>query len=222
MAKKRVKPQLTVSLLCKEAAAYAAAQSILPVKSLYGVTDGKAVGTYVEHEFRDYLEARYTFAPCNSAMGIDYPDIDVDMKVTSIAQPQSSCPFKNARQKIFGLGYGLLVFVYQKTDDAAAATSTLQMVHTLYLEPHLTADYQMTQSISRMLEQHANVDDLIALMRDRNLQVDDIEAKKIAEEILKNPPAQGYLTISNALQWRLQYGRAIAQAGVVEGIHKLQ
>ena len=42
---------------------------------------------------------------------------------------------------------------------------------------------------------------------DRNLPVDDIEANNIAEELLKAPPAQGYLTISNALQWRLQYSR---------------
>lgn len=36
-----------------------------------------------------------------------------------------------------------------------------------------------------------------------------IEARAIADEILRNPPKQGYLTISNALQWRLQYGRVI-------------
>lgn len=52
--------------------------------------------------------------------------------------------------------------------------------------------------------------------------VDEIEARSIAEDLLKQPPEQGYLTISNALQWRLQYGRVIAQAGEVDGLHKLR
>ena len=41
----------------------------------------------------------------------------------------------------------------------------------------------------------------------------EIEARRIAQELLKNPPNIGYLTISNALQWRLQYRRLIEQAG---------
>ena len=45
------------------------------------------------------------------------PELGVDIKTTSIIQPQSSCPFKSARQKIFGLGYSLLVFVYKKEDN---------------------------------------------------------------------------------------------------------
>lgn len=36
------------------------------------------------------------------------------MKVTSIRQPQFSCPFKSARQKIYGLGYALLIFIYER------------------------------------------------------------------------------------------------------------
>lgn len=31
-----------------------------------------------------------------------------------------------------------------------------------------------------------------------------------------------YLTISNALQWRLQYSRVIAQAGAVDGIIRVR
>lgn len=37
-----------------------------------------------------------------------------------------------------------------------------------------------------------------------------------AESLLKNPPQIGNLTISNALQWRLQYKRVITKA--LEGI----
>ena len=40
--------------------------------------------------------------------------INTDIKVTSIKQPQSSCPFKSAREKVYGLDYDLLLFFYVK------------------------------------------------------------------------------------------------------------
>jgi hypothetical protein len=54
------------------------------------------------------------------------------------------------------------------------------------------------------------------------LPVDDIEASKLADEILAHPPEIEYLTISNALQWRLQYGRVIEKAGAVSGIERIR
>ncbi len=216
------KKKLTTSLLCREAAAFAEAESTYPEPTLYGVTDGKAIGTYLEHKFRAYLDARYTFAPCNSASGVDFPDLQVDMKVTAITQPQSSCPFKSARQKIFGLGYSLLIFVYSKNDEVRTNTATLDLLHTVFIEKKCTADYTITKLIRNHLKSGCNAEDLIALMHDRNLPLDDIEAAKIAEELLKKPCEQGYLTISNALQWRLQYARVIEQAGKVKGIAKLR
>lgn len=53
------------------------------------------------------------------------------------------------------------------------------------------------------------------------LPLDDIQAQVLAEEVLGNPPQIGYLTISNALQWRLPYSRVIQQAGSVTGIEEL-
>lgn len=49
----------------------------------------------------------------------------------------------------------------------------------------------------------------------------ETEASNLADEILRNKPEIGYLTISNALQWRLQYGKIIEKAGEVNGINKL-
>ena len=46
-------PQLTVETLRAEAATFAAAESAHDEPSLYGVTDGKAVGTYLEHKFQN-------------------------------------------------------------------------------------------------------------------------------------------------------------------------
>lgn len=219
MAKQR---QLTEATLCAEASNFAKAQSIVPIPSLYGVTDGKAVGTYVEHAFTAHLSRLYRFTPCNSAEGVDFQDIPADMKVTSIKQPQSSSPFKSARQKIYGLGYGVLVFVYEKMDDPKTATALLNIVHTIYLEKTRTADYTMTRLILDHLKANADMDDLVGLMRDKNLPLDfEIEAPKLAEEIIRKPPLEGYLTISNALQWRLQYNHAIRHAGTTPGVNRL-
>ncbi len=216
------KTRLTVPLLCQEASVFAEAESTHPEPTLYGVTDGKAIGTHLEHKFRAHLDVKYTFTPCNSASGIDFPDLDVDMKVTAITQPQSSCPFKSARQKIFGLGYSLLVFVYEKTDDPNTNTAVLNILHTVFVEECHTADFTITKLILKHLEIGCNVEDLVGLMHDKNLPVSDIEATGIAEELLKAPCGQGYLTISNALQWRLQYARVIGEAGKVDGILKLR
>lgn len=215
------KAALTIPTLITEAALFSEAESSHDEPALFGVTDGKAVGTYLEHKFTAHLMDRYSFAGGNSASGIDIPSINVDIKVTSIRQPQSSCPFKSARQKIYGLGYNLIVFVYDKSDEPIAKTSRLTIQHTIFVEKERTADYQMTRGLREIVERDGNVEDIVAFLQDRNLPVDEIEAHNIAEHVLTNKPEQGYLTISNALQWRLQYGRVIQQAGTISGIQRI-
>lgn len=217
-----MKPRLTTKRLKNEAASFSESESKHAEPSLFGVTDGKAVGTYLEHKFQKTLHAGYNYVEGSSAKGIDFPVLKVDMKVTSIRQPQSSCPFKSARQKIFGLGYSLLVFVYDKTDDQKAQTSTLHIRHNVFIQSDCTADYQTTTGIREILQNNGNADDLVAFMTDRNLPVDEIEALKIAEDLMRKAPKQGYLTISSALQWRLQYSRVIEKAGSVSGILRLR
>ena len=212
---------LTISTLKSEARVFSTVESSHPEPSLYGVTDGKAVGTYLEHKFQAYLHTKYHYAEGSSAKGIDFPELEVDMKVTSIRQPQSSCPFKSARQKIYGLGYNLLVFVYEKTDDAATNTGLLNIHHTVFVDKSRTADFQTTSGLSQIIENDGNIDDVLAFFAERMLPLDDIQAQSLAEEVLENPPDLGYLTISNALQWRLQYSRVITQAGSVSGIEAL-
>ena len=111
------KRELTTELLCDEAREFSEMESTHGEPSLFGVTDGKAVGTYLEHKLQAALHHGYIYQGGSSAKGIDFPGLGVDLKVTSHKQPQSSCPYKSARQKIYGLGYSLLVFVYGKADD---------------------------------------------------------------------------------------------------------
>lgn len=184
-----------------------------PISSLFGITDGKAIGTYIEHEFRQYLANRYVFALGNSASGIDFPELDVDVKVTSLVQPQSSCPFKSAYQKVYGLGYHLIIFVYEKIDDYSNHTTQLIIGKSVFVDKHQTADWQTTKVLHEILDRGGNRDDIIAFLEDRNLPLDEIGRQQLAEHILHDRPSVGYLTISNALQWRLQYSRVLEKAG---------
>lgn len=218
-----VLPILTLKTLVAEAATFAQLESVHDEPTLFGVDNGKTVGTYLEHRFiLEHLKPKYSLNEGNSAFGIDLPGLEVDIKVTSVTQPQSSCPFKSARQKIYGLGYHLIVFVYAKTDNATQKTARLDIKHAIFVDKSRTGDYQMTRGVREIIDRDGNADDLVAFMQDKNLPVDEIEARNIAEETLKNKPGQGYLTISNALQWRLQYSRVIVEAGKVKGVRKVR
>lgn len=208
--------ELTLDILIQEAKHFSEIISTQNHTSLIGITDGKAVGTYVEHLFQEYLRSKYVMTVGSSALGIDLPSVNTDIKTTSYTQPQSSCPFKSARQKIFGLGYNLLVFVYNKHD--AAHSCTLKITHCTFIEADRTADYTITALIRKMLSVDANKEDIIALLNDKNVPGDDVTYNDLADEILENPPEQGYLTISNALQWRLQYKRVIGLDNSITGV----
>ncbi len=213
------KPTLTIPLLCTEAQAFAVLESQHREPKLYGVTDGKAIGTYLEQKFRAYLQQRYEFVPGNSANGIDFPGLDVDMKVTSAAKPQSSCPFRSVLQKIYGLGYGLLVFVYDKSDDDATRTATLDINDTVYVERHRTGDFLLTQGLRNiLLEKYGGIEDVVDFLAAQGLSSNGPELRNLAEHIFSNVPEQGFLTISPAFQWRLNYNRAIDKAGQEPGV----
>lgn len=214
---------LTLDHLQTAARQYATKLSSVGIPSLYGVNDGKTVGTHVEATFNAFISENYYHVPGNAAKGIDFPDLNVDLKVTSIKQPQSSCPFRNSTQKIYGLGYHLLVMVYEKTDDHMKQEANLNFLHVLFIKKERTADFQMTEGLRKILESDGMVEDIDAHLEEKNLPLDPASRWQLAEKIVEEPPAVGGLTISNALQWRLQYRRAIAIAkdGGNEGIRDL-
>lgn len=218
-----MKRKLTIDKLVEEAKAFCIAQSKFQHKELFGVTDGKAVGTLIEQKFQKHLNDKYQVTIGSSASGIDLPSADIltDIKVTSIKQPQSSCPFKDAKQKIFGLGYSLLVFVYDKADDAKTKTATLNFVSCSFISKERTADYTTTFRLREMVKDKANEEDIIAYLNDKNIPADEITLGQLAKQILKTSPEQGYLTVSNALQWRLQYQRIVDLKQQVRGITKI-
>src|SRR3989344_3219054 len=156
------KPVLSVDDLKREVRSYLSKANKHSFKELFGTTDGKAIGTYVEQEFRKYLGERYSFQWGNSASGIDFPSISTDLKVTSITQPQSSCPYKSANQKVYGLGYNLIVFVYKKKDDSKTKTAKIHFLHGIFIDNQTTSDFQTTSGINGIIGRNGNADDIIA------------------------------------------------------------
>ena len=216
-----MKQKLTIESLINEAEHFCAVNSGVYKPELFGVTDGKAVGTFVEHQFQEYLEDRYDLIRGNSANGLDLPSVNTDIKVTSINRPQSSCPYKDSKQKIFGLGYNLLIFVYKKHDDPTKKMGMLDFVSCSFIDKNRTADFQTTTGIRRIIANQGNQDDIFAFLVEHNIPGDEISLYRLAGEILNNPPHIGYLTISNALQWRLQYGRIVSLDETVSGIEQI-
>ena len=91
----------------------------------------------------------------------------------------------------------------------------------VYIEAKRTADYQTTVGLRNIINNSGNVDDIFAFLSDHRIPADEVTLYGMAQDILKNPPEIGYLTISNALQWRLQYGRIVSLQEEVEGITQI-
>lgn len=113
------------------------------------------------------------------------------------------------------------MFVYQKTDDSKIKKGSLNFLSCSFIESSRTADYQITTGILNIIANNGNEDDIFAFLIDHHIPSDEVTLMNMAEDILKNPPIVGYLTISTALQWRLQYRRIVNLSEAVEGITQI-
>jgi hypothetical protein len=68
-----MKKKLTIEALIKEAQSFCVRQPKFQHKELFGVTDGKAVGTLIEAAFQKHLNEKYDVVIGNAASGIDLP-----------------------------------------------------------------------------------------------------------------------------------------------------
>ena len=114
-----------------------------------------------------------------------------------------------------------MLFVYDKKDDGAKRMAKLNFVCCALIEKRCTGDYQTTRGLQGILTRDGNRDDVIAFLTERNLPADEITLNQLADEIMEKPPPLGYLTMSNALQWRLQYGRIVGLKESTDGIEKI-
>lgn len=118
------------------------------------------------------------------------------------------------------MGWGI-ISSYKKYDDAERHVGLLDFVSCSFVEKSRTADFQTTTGIRHILSNQGNQDDIFAFLVEHNIPGDEVTLYKMAGDILNNPPEIGYLTISNALQWRLQYGRVVSLSDKVDGIEQI-
>ena len=194
--------KLTNHLLVKEAKLFCEISNNKKHPKLEGISDEKAIGTYIEQEFKLFLSEKYEFDMGSSAYGIDFPDVSIntDIKVTSRKKPQNSCPFKDIRQKIYGLGYNILLFIYNMDKE-----NDLKFESCNFIKSNQTGDYNLTKNLIQMVENNWKKEDITKYLIECKIPGNLDTLEQLSEEIINNPPEQGYLTISNALQWRLKY-----------------
>lgn len=197
--------KLTKTYLIKEGENFCKHTSSINHPKLMGINDGKSIGTYIEHEFKKYLSKKYEFNIGSSSLSIDFPDehINTDLKVTSIHKPQNSCPFKSIYQKIYGLGYNILLFVYEKIEKNGKCYLTFDSC--TFIPSYETGDYNLTKDLLKLLKNNSKKNKIKQYLLESNLPLEEEILNNLIDEIINNPPKQSYLTISNAFQWRLRY-----------------
>ena len=75
------KKNLTIKYLINSANEFCKQETKYANKELFGVTDGKAVGTYIEHKFKNFLIEKYIVDNGNSARGVDLPAPEINTDI---------------------------------------------------------------------------------------------------------------------------------------------
>lgn len=190
---------LTIGRMAASAKAFCAQYGGVPQETLYGVTDGKAVGTFVEHLFEDYLSQRYDMVSGNSARGLGLPSASTGIKAASPVRPQSGCPCRDGKQKKYGLGCSLAVSVYGKNDGHTAKAGALDYCACSFVDSQRAADYQTAAGIRNIIADNGKEDDIFAFLVERNIPVRRSLADEYGERIVAHPAPQ--LAISPYILW---------------------
>jgi hypothetical protein len=138
-----------------------------------------------------------------------------------VRQPQSSSPFRSARQKVYGLGYNLLLFVYDKQDNARAKKAQLTFVSCAFIASERTGDYRTTRNLLQILANDAMQEEIAAYLNDAYLLTDEFEKIALADEIMRTPPMQGYLGTWIKPEWQTWYNRVVELDETVQGVVKV-
>jgi len=119
----------------------------------FEVSDPKTIGTFIEKLLTVLFSIKKgcVFSG-SSAKGVDLPELNLGIKATSDRQPQSSENFKNAYERIFGIGNALLVFIYNGTAYASEAEANLRCVQHYLLSETNAADKDLCASAQGVRE----------------------------------------------------------------------
>jgi len=206
------KPKLTKKALQKESHAFAARISNIWETWIYNNARSKRLGTFIEDQLELFLREGYEFTKGSSSKGIDFPELLVDVKTTDHRQPQSSAPFSSIREKIFGLGYAVLIFVYRIRKDHEQRKGRLEITGTTFIDAGDTGDTTLT---AKLIDAKAFGQKEVCRVICQEIKRLRIDKKMISHawirglitEVCDNEIMRGRLTISPALQWRVQYGK---------------
>ena len=182
-----MKQTLAIERMAASAKAFCAQYGGVPQEALYGVTDGKAAGTFVEHLLEDYLSQRYDMASGNSARGLGLPSANTGIKAASPVRPQSGCPCRDSKQKKYGLGCSLAVSVYGKNDGHTDKAGALDYCACSFVGSQRAADCQTAAGIRNIIADNGKEDDVFALWVERNIPVRRSLADEYGERIVAHP-----------------------------------
>jgi hypothetical protein len=181
----------------------------------------KQIGTYFEKELRNWFEENHGLVSEGSvAEDIDLPAFNLDVKTTSESQPQSSSTFEDPGERITGVDYNILLFVYDKkpVNDG----NKFEIKTCAYIPKERASDYRKS----------ADAVKLVADYRDGKLTEPELRAQledltgigaisdEKFEEIKENPPEKGAITITPAMQWRFNYNKMVKE-DVPEGTDRI-
>ena len=181
----------------------------------------KQIGTYFEKELRDWFEEEHGLVSEGSvAEDIDLPAFNLDVKTTSNRQPQSSSTFDDPGERIVGVDYNILLFVYNK--QSVNGGNQFEIKTCAYIPEERASDYRKSDDAVKLVvdyrEGRLSESELREQLEDLT-GVGAISDEKF-EEIKENPPEKGAITITPALQWRFNYNKMVKE-DVPEGTERI-
>ena len=181
----------------------------------------KQIGTYFEKELRDWFEDKHGLVSDGSvAEDIDLPAFNLDVKTTSNRQPQSSSTFDDPGERIVGVDYNILLFVYDK--QSVDGGNKFEIKTCAYIPKERASDYRKSDDAVKLVadyrEGKLSEPELREQLEDLT-GVGAISDEKF-NEIKENPPEKGAITITPALQWRFNYNKMVKE-DVPEGTDRI-
>lgn len=110
----------------------------------------KEIGTYFEKELRDWFEEKHGLVSEGSvAQDIDLPAFNLDVKTTSNRKPQSSSTFDDPGERIVGVDYNILLFVYDK--QSVNGGNNFEIKTCAYIPKERASDYRKSESAVKLV-----------------------------------------------------------------------
>lgn len=181
----------------------------------------KRIGTYFENELRVWFEEKHGFVSDGSvAEGIDLPAFNLDVKTTSNRHPQSSSPFDDPGERITGVDYNILLFVYDR--KSVEGGNKFEIVSCAYIPKERASDYRKSENARTLVADYREGTLTESELREQLEELTGIGAisDEKFEEIKQNPPKKGGITMTPAVQWRFNYNKMVKDE-VPEGTDRI-